>query len=122
MELQNSASQKKECPRCHQPFPCQAQQIKNCACFGLELSPQTTEFLKNSFYKDCLCKKCLTDLDFLLKLAKEVPFPKNKEERIQGLHGYWEGTKLVSTEFYHLQRGSCCQTGCRHCAYGFIKP
>lgn len=26
---------------------------------------------------------------------------------------------LVFTEQYHLRRGYCCQSGCRHCPYGF---
>ena len=25
----------------------------------------------------------------------------------------------VFTEKYHLKRGSCCQSNCRHCPYGF---
>ncbi|MGM0636160.1 MAG: DUF5522 domain-containing protein [Bacteroidota bacterium] len=25
------------------------------------------------------------------------------------------------TEQYHLKRGYCCQSGCRHCPYGFDK-
>jgi hypothetical protein len=28
---------------------------------------------------------------------------------------------LVFTEKYHLKRGYCCQSGCRHCPYGFAK-
>ena len=28
---------------------------------------------------------------------------------------------LVFTEQYHLKRGYCCQSGCRHCPYGFNK-
>ena len=27
----------------------------------------------------------------------------------------------VFTELYHLNRGSCCQSACRHCPYGFGK-
>ncbi len=26
---------------------------------------------------------------------------------------------LVFTEQYHLKRGYCCQSGCRHCPFGF---
>lgn len=26
---------------------------------------------------------------------------------------------LVFTEKYHLKRGYCCQSGCRHCPYGY---
>jgi len=28
---------------------------------------------------------------------------------------------IVFTESYHLKRGHCCQSGCRHCPYGFNK-
>lgn len=31
-----------------------------------------------------------------------------------------EGYKCF-TEQYHLKRGSCCQSGCRHCPYGYNK-
>ncbi|HEY4652053.1 MAG TPA: DUF5522 domain-containing protein [Pontibacter sp.] len=26
---------------------------------------------------------------------------------------------MVFTAKYHLKRGYCCQSGCRHCPYGF---
>jgi hypothetical protein len=26
---------------------------------------------------------------------------------------------IVFTEKYHLKRGYCCRSGCRHCPYGF---
>jgi len=31
---------------------------------------------------------------------------------------YYEGPYLVFTAQYHLRRGSCCHSGCRHCPYG----
>lgn len=31
-----------------------------------------------------------------------------------------EGYKCF-TEKYHLKRGYCCKSGCRHCPYGFDK-
>jgi hypothetical protein len=30
---------------------------------------------------------------------------------------YFEGPNLVFTAAYHLKRGSCCGSGCRHCPY-----
>ena len=30
---------------------------------------------------------------------------------------YWENGKMVMTEDYHLNRGYCCKSGCRHCPY-----
>jgi len=32
---------------------------------------------------------------------------------------YYDGSYLVFTEEYHLRRGFCCRSGCRHCPYGF---
>src|ERR1700729_2485499 len=32
---------------------------------------------------------------------------------------YYEGPYIVFTAAYHLRRGWCCQSGCRHCPYGF---
>jgi len=34
---------------------------------------------------------------------------------------YVEGPNLVFTEAYHLKRGSCCGSSCRHCPYGFAE-
>ncbi len=31
---------------------------------------------------------------------------------------YYEGPYLVFTAAYHLKRGACCHSGCRHCPYG----
>jgi hypothetical protein len=31
---------------------------------------------------------------------------------------YMEGPNLVFTAAYHLKRGYCCGSGCRHCPYG----
>jgi hypothetical protein len=31
---------------------------------------------------------------------------------------YSEGDAIVFTERYHLRRGYCCESGCRHCPFG----
>jgi hypothetical protein len=31
---------------------------------------------------------------------------------------YMDGPYLVFTATYHLKRGYCCNSGCRHCPYG----
>lgn len=28
---------------------------------------------------------------------------------------------MVFTEQYHLKRGYCCKSGCKHCPYGYDK-
>jgi len=30
---------------------------------------------------------------------------------------YFDGEFLVFTAAYHLKRGACCGSGCRHCPY-----
>jgi len=48
-----------------------------------------------------------------------------RSERLQRLglepsdYYYSEEGYIVFTEQYHLKRGYCCQSGCRHCPYGF---
>lgn len=34
---------------------------------------------------------------------------------------YDENGSLVFTDKYLLKRGTCCQSGCKHCPYGFEK-
>ena len=34
---------------------------------------------------------------------------------------YREGPYLVFTEKFLRKRGYCCESGCRHCPYGFRK-
>ncbi|HSP17058.1 MAG TPA: DUF5522 domain-containing protein [Thermoanaerobaculia bacterium] len=42
-----------------------------------------------------------------------------KLELVEGEDFYYEGPFMVFTEKYLRQRGNCCQSGCRHCPYGF---
>ncbi len=35
----------------------------------------------------------------------------------EGVDYYWENGLMVFTEVYHLKRGYCCASGCRHCPY-----
>lgn len=44
---------------------------------------------------------------------------REKQIKLLPLHYYMEGTKLVFTEQYHIDRGYCCGSsgGCRHCPY-----
>jgi hypothetical protein len=32
---------------------------------------------------------------------------------------YWDGNLVVLTEKYHLARGYCCGSGCRHCPFNY---
>ncbi|RXR22141.1 DUF5522 domain-containing protein [Flavobacterium stagni] len=46
----------------------------------------------------------------------------NPNNLVEGVDYYLspEGYR-VFTEHYHLKRGYCCKSGCRHCPYGFDK-
>jgi len=39
------------------------------------------------------------------------------DKLIEGEDYYREGDFLVFTRLYHLKRGYCCGSGCRHCPY-----
>jgi hypothetical protein len=39
-----------------------------------------------------------------------------------GDYYYTEQGLIVFTAQYHLKRGYCCKSGCRHCPFGFPKP
>jgi hypothetical protein len=39
----------------------------------------------------------------------------------EGEDYYFEDGLMVLTARYHLRRGYCCEQGCRHCPYGFVK-
>jgi hypothetical protein len=39
------------------------------------------------------------------------------EELVEGEDFYREGEFVVFTRRYHLKRGDCCGSGCRHCPY-----
>ncbi len=44
-----------------------------------------------------------------------------KNNLVEGIDYYYnEQGYIVLTEAYHLERGSCCGNGCKHCPYGYI--
>ena len=112
---------KLNCPKCQALLDCQASNIQNCSCQTLKLSPEVQSFLKQSHFKTCLCKNCLEQLEELREKAKQYPFPKPPQRLVEHLHYYQEKGFWVFTELYHFSRGYCCQSGCRHCPYGFKK-
>ena len=36
---------------------------------------------------------------------------------IENKHYYLEGERVVFTALFHIERGQCCGSGCRHCPY-----
>jgi len=110
---------KKTCQRCQAKFDCTPEAITTCGCSTLQLHPDTHAYLDKTLY-DCLCNTCLQELDNLVSQTKNNPLPSPSSLQ-QGTHYYMENGFIVFTELYHLTRGYCCGSGCRHCAYGFKK-
>ena len=51
-----------------------------------------------------------------LKTNKRQP---KAEELVEGRDYYLEGGNMVFTADFLRRRGYCCESGCRHCPYGF---
>jgi hypothetical protein len=109
----------KNCPRCQARFECKVGDVANCQCAEVPLAAPTQAFLAATQWGDCLCGQCLRHFDQLVHAAQPYHFPTLPTE---GLHYYKENGYWVFTELYHLLRGKCCGSGCRHCVYGFKKP
>ena len=43
--------------------------------------------------------------------------PPKPSKLVEGIDYYMEGDRLVFTAEYHLKRGHCCNSTCRHCPY-----
>ncbi len=42
------------------------------------------------------------------------------KQLVEGVHYYLEDGLMVLTERYHLARGECCGSGCRHCPFDHV--
>ncbi|HEX8091925.1 MAG TPA: histidine phosphatase family protein [Blastocatellia bacterium] len=52
------------------------------------------------------------------RASRTAPKPSQPPHLVEGEDYYYEGAMMVFTARYHLRRGYCCQSGCRHCPYG----
>ncbi len=43
------------------------------------------------------------------------------EQLVEGIDYYIENGFVVFTAHYLRNRGYCCESGCRHCPYGFVR-
>lgn len=48
--------------------------------------------------------------------------PRPSPKLVEGVDYYMEAGKLVFSSTYHLKRGYCCNSRCRHCPYGTFGP
>lgn len=42
-----------------------------------------------------------------------------KQPLVEGIDFYFDEGLMVLTEHYLLERGYCCENGCRHCPYDY---
>jgi len=52
-------------------------------------------------------------------MEEESNIPSEKPSSNDEKYFYYENGLMVFTAAYHLQRGYCCEQGCRHCPFGF---
>lgn len=109
----------KKCPRCSVAFECRVNDIQNCQCAGVKLTHDASAFLAKTAF-DCLCSTCLNQINLWVEEAKNGPQFKSGNGLQENFHYYVQQGRYVFTELYHIQRGSCCGNGCRHCPYGHV--
>jgi uncharacterized protein DUF5522 len=54
-----------------------------------------------------------------MKSPRRKSAPKQEAELVAGEDYYMERGRMVFTAAFLRKRGSCCESGCRHCPYGF---
>jgi hypothetical protein len=112
----------KRCGTCASIFTCGDSSYEKCWCNNY---PAIFELDDR---KDCLCQNCLhkaTELKinaYVSKISREGT--KNNTAQniqnnsvLQGIDYYIENGLWVFTAWYHLKRGNCCGSNCRHCPY-----
>jgi hypothetical protein len=113
----------KSCPLCNTSFFCSSSDTESacwCSQYPAIFSPEPGQ--------DCFCPECLKKMfndkmNHLITIKKTEELIKmaskhsGKEELIEAIDYYMENDLWVFTAWYHLKRGYCCDSGCRHCPY-----
>ncbi len=98
------AGYEKKCGHCDALFVCAAYSGTLCWCEELPRRPPLGQ-------SDCFCERCLRE-------ARTTQMePDSPHQLVEGEDYYTEGPAIVFTATYHLRRGYCCESGCRHCPY-----
>lgn len=60
-----------ECPSCHKGFTCNAADIKQCQCYGVNLQAADYSYLRQLGFSaeqtGCLCRDCLLSVKEVVK-------------------------------------------------------
>lgn len=110
------------CSRCHEKFLCEAASATG-ACWCRKYPP----IIEPDKDKDCLCETCLKrEIESRIKVLMDSGSIDGFElgnyrttDDLEAIDYYLENGNYVFTKWYHLKRGSCCESGCRHCPYGY---
>ncbi|HVU26581.1 MAG TPA: cysteine-rich CWC family protein [Verrucomicrobiae bacterium] len=102
------------CPLCGNPNHCQLCTVAaykgSCWCAKVEipdaLLAQVPPDLQS---KSCICRDCVTEFH----RAKNSSAP----PKILPGDFYFDNGLMVFTAEYHLRRGYCCGSSCRHCPF-----
>ncbi|HSI11897.1 MAG TPA: cysteine-rich CWC family protein [Chthoniobacter sp.] len=116
------------CPVCSSPNRCRLETGEAykgpCWCEGpVLLSSSLQRLLVDLPEQRCLCPDCLhaiaanPDVTWDELAARNCPAAPPSPAATQEGDFYLEGDYVVFTAQYHLRRGSCCGSGCRHCPY-----
>lgn len=54
-------------------------------------------------------------------LTIELFMRKRRVHEMPAAYFYIENGLMIFTAAFHLKRGYCCKSGCRHCPYGYRK-
>lgn len=118
---------RKSCSKCHAGFECNSEAIHNCWCATLPA------LITSGEVEDCLCQNCLQELiqPKVEKIVADIKdgnrendvrnlYVQDSKKLIEGIDFYREGSLWVLKEWFHLKRGYCCGSNCRHCPYDHV--
>ena len=52
-----------------------------------------------------------------MEFTNESNKKREEPKKLLPSYYYMEGERIIFTEEFHINRGSCCGNGCRHCPY-----
>jgi hypothetical protein len=109
--------EQKNCSNCGDSFACGPERgEERCWCDQL---PHVSLVANED--RDCFCPRCLREAIHAGSSAPAIKAGVNSEYLlVEGEDYYSEGEAIVFTARYHLRRGYCCDSGCRHCPYPVI--
>jgi hypothetical protein len=114
------------CPVCWQPNGCRLETGESykgpCWCEQPTLSAAAVRRLLSDLPEQrCLCRACLEGIAANPEITWSELVEQSRQaaaaQRPRDGDFYMEGGNVVFTAEYHLRRGACCESGCRHCPY-----